>query len=210
MGGLSLSITLIIIIITSIVSIIAMQSRTLLELLLNKPYRVQHNKEIWRLLTSGFIHGGWMHLIFNMFVLYFFGRNTEYGFVELFGSQSSVIFVLFYLVAIVVSDFPTFLKHRNNPRYGSLGASGATSAVLYSSILMFPSETIYLYGIPIAAPIFAILYIAYTIYMGRRGGDNINHSAHLWGALFGLAFPLIFKPSLGPQFFESIKNLIGF
>jgi membrane associated rhomboid family serine protease len=136
-----------------------------------------------------------------MFTLYFFGSTVEW---RLGGG----LFLILYLVGIVVSDVPTYLKNRKNPYYNSLGASGGVSAVVFASILFRPLAPLYLMFIPIPIPgfIFGGLYMLYSYYQAKRGGDYINHDAHLYGALFGLAFSILAVPSALPNFLAQIST----
>jgi len=170
------------------------------------PNAIRNQNQYFRFITSGFIHSNWMHLLFNMFTFYFFGGKVEAIFNYIFGSNGSLIFVVFYLAAIVISDLPTFFKHSKNPYYNSLGASGGVSAVLFCSILYDPISLIYVYFIPVPGFLLGILYIIYSIRAGKRMGDNINHDAHLYGALFGIAFAIIASPSVVPAFFQQLLN----
>ena len=185
--------------VTVLVSWRAFNDRRLLERLILWPPAISRNKEYDRLLTHGFIHADGMHLLFNMVTLYFFGRALEGWFVQRIGIPG---YALFYLSAIVVAILPTYLRHRNDPNYRSLGASGAVSAVLFSYILLDPWSGIYLFLIPIPIPAFVFggLYLGYTIWMDRRGGGNINHSAHLWGALYGMLFTVVLDPGVATTF----------
>lgn len=192
-----------IIIITVIISIAAWQSRPLLERLIFYPPAVQRG-QYDRLLTHGFIHADGMHLLFNMFTLYFFGRAIERFYINKFGSLG---FVAFYVLAIVVAIIPSYLRHKNNARYRSLGASGAVSAVLFAYILFAPWSTLYLFAIvPIPAIVFAIAYVGYSIWADRQHGGNINHSAHLFGAVFGVVATIIIEPSIVLYFIEKLLN----
>lgn len=145
-----------------------------------------------------------MHLFFNMFTLYFFGRVIERFYITQFGSLG---FVGFYVLAVVAAIIPTYLKNQHNPHYLSLGASGAVSAVLFSFVLFAPWETLYFFGIlPIPAIVFAILYTAYSIYADRRGTGNTNHSAHLFGAAFGVVATVAIEPKLILHFISALLN----
>lgn len=202
-----MSITLLIIIVTVVTSLYS-QNKGLLSKYVMNPYQVFHRKEYWRMITSGFIHSGYIHLGFNMFTLYFFGNVVEQIFKYILGnSTGSVVFILFYLIAIVISDLPTAFKNRNNPGYNSLGASGAVSAMVFGSILFMPLNEICLYAI-FCLPGFILggLYVIYSYYSGRSLSDNINHEAHLYGALFGVIFSLIVYPEAAPQFFRQIST----
>ncbi|WP_049237127.1 rhomboid family intramembrane serine protease [Moraxella canis] len=195
--------TTVIIIITVIVSIAAWQSRPLLERLIFYPPAVNKG-QYDRLLTHGFIHADGMHLLFNMFTLYFFGSVIERFYINKFGNLG---FVAFYVLAIIVAILPTYARNKNNPRYSSLGASGAVSAVLFAYILFAPWNTLYLFAVlPIPAIVFAIAYVAYSIWADRRGGGNINHSAHLFGAVFGVVATIAIEPGIIFHFLNRLLN----
>ena len=183
--------TLIIILVTCAVSFLAFKNEKLISDLILWPPAIKRGRQYYRLVTYGFIHADGMHLLFNMITLYFFGRLIE-QFVG--GYIGTLGFVLFYLSAIVVSILPTYMKNVDNPNYRSLGASGAVSAVLFAFVLLQPWATIIIFVIPCPAIIYAVLYVAYSIYMDRRGTDNINHSAHLWGAAYGVLFLAAMEP----------------
>lgn len=199
-----MSVTIILIAITVGMTLYAWNRPAVMHRWMLNPSAIAGRNEYFRFLTSGFIHSNWMHLLFNMITFYFFGRNVENIFYNVFGSIGSLIFVAFYIFAIVISDIPTFLKNRQNPYYNSLGASGGVSAVLFCSILYFPLATIYLYFIPIPGFILGILYIFYSVKAGKSMGDNINHDAHLYGALFGIGFTILVDPGVVPAFFEQM------
>lgn len=203
-----MSITLIIIVITVLISVAAWNNYNLMDRLIMNPYRVASRGEYYRLITSGFLHADWGHLFFNMLSFYFFGGFIEQLFNYLFASSGPVYLVGFYLAAILVSDIPTLLKHRNDPGYNSLGASGGVSAIIFAAILFRPLTPIYLFFIPIGIPgfIFGPLYLAYSYYESRRGAGNINHDAHFYGALFGILFMVIVYPQVLPDFFEQIAG----
>lgn len=195
--------TLIIIIITSLISISAFNNRLLTEKLILWPRFMDRPGEYYRLLTSGFIHADWMHLIFNMFTLYWFGTNIEALFTQL-GVRG--LFVVMYLTAIIVSSLPSFLKNRNNSHYRSLGASGGVAAALFATIYYAPWATIYIYFIPVPSIIFAVLYLGYSAYMSRKGADNVNHGAHLWGSVYGFAFSFMLDPTHGKYFIDQLTH----
>ena len=198
-------ITLALVAVTVLVSWQAWERPKLMDRLILWPPAIDRQQQYDRLLTHGFIHADGMHLIFNMVTLYSFGGLME-GY---FGARiGSVGFLLFYLSAVVVAILPTFMRHRHDARHRSLGASGAVSAVLFASILLDPWSGIYLFFIPIPVPafVFAGLYIWYSIWMEKRGGDNINHSAHLWGALYGVMFTLLQQPALAPHFLQRLVS----
>jgi membrane associated rhomboid family serine protease len=202
--------TLIIIIITSIISILSFYSDNLMSHLTFNPYQVYHRKELWRLLTHGFLHADWVHLIVNMIVLYSFGKNVEAWInqlrIEHYINSPVLTYLLLYLGGVIVSTLPTLFKHRNNYMYNSVGASGAVSAIVFTSIFFSPLQKIYFFGaIPIPGIIFAILYLVYSSYMSRRGKDNINHDAHFAGAIFGFIFPVLIDFDLVSHFIKSFS-----
>ena len=185
-------VTLIIIAITCVVSFMAFNNSRLMNELILWPPAIQRQREYYRLVTYGFLHADFSHLFVNMLTLYFFGRVMEQYYTYTLGMFG---FALFYLGGLIVSILPTYLGNRNNASYRSLGASGAVSAVLFASILFQPWAKIYLYfAIPIPAILYAVLYVLYSVYMDRRGQGNINHSAHLWGAAYGVAFTVMVQP----------------
>ncbi|MVM33376.1 rhomboid family intramembrane serine protease [Spirosoma sp. HMF4905] len=203
-----MSITIIIIVVTVLVSVLAWRDYSLMDRFIMNPYRIASRGEYYRLITSGFLHADWGHLLFNMISFYFFASFIEQLFYYLFAGSGAVYLVGFYLAAILVSDIPTFLKHRNDPGYNSLGASGGVSAIIFAAILFRPLTPISLFFLPIGIPgfIFGPLYLAYSYYEARRGGSNINHDAHFYGALFGIVFMIIVYPQVLPDFFEQIAG----
>jgi membrane associated rhomboid family serine protease len=207
-----MSITLLIILVTVAVSFYAWNNETVMNGWILNPYQVMRRGQYYRLLTSGFLHADTGHLIFNMFALYSFGSYIERLFGGLFGSSGAVVLLVFYLVAIAVSDLPTLFKHQNDPGYNSLGASGGVSAILFASILYNPLTKLSLFFIPIGIPgfIFGGLYLAYSYYESRRGQGRINHDAHLYGALFGIVFLIVVYPAVVPSFVQQIQSWRGF
>ena len=195
--------TFVLIAVTVVVSWLAFERPALLERLILWPPAIDRKKQYDRLLTHGFIHADWTHLLFNMITLYFFGRLIERVIGGLIGPLG---FVLFYLSAIVIAILPTYVRHRHDPTYRSLGASGAVSAVLFAFILLQPWAIIGVFFLPMPAILYAVAYVAYSIWMDRRGGDNINHSAHLSGALYGVLFMLVMEPRIGPYFLQQLMS----
>ncbi|OOR92469.1 rhomboid family intramembrane serine protease [Moraxella caviae] len=193
-----------IIIITVLISLAAWQNPKIMGRLIFDPIRVNRYKQFDRFVTHGFVHADGMHLLFNMFTLYFFGRVIERFYIERFGSLG---FVIFYVLAIIVAMIPTYLKHKHNSRYLSLGASGGVSAVLFAFVLFAPWQTLYFFGVlPIPAIVFAVLYTAYSVYAERRGTGSTNHSAHLFGAAFGVVASIIIEPTLVLHFINALLN----
>lgn len=206
-----MSITLIIIIITAAISIYAFERREIMSKLIFNPYVVNVRKEWYRFFSHGLIHADYTHLAVNMWVLYIFGKNVEFLYNIHYGSLGTIAFILMYVSAIGIASISTYVKHKADPGYNSLGASGATSAVVYASIMLNPMGGIGLLFIPIYIPafLFGILYLVYSSYMGRRGGDYINHEAHFYGAVFGFLYTLLLKPQLGLDFIKQIQDYIG-
>ena len=203
----SSSVTLILVVLNVIATLYAWNNPAIMQKWILNPYQVWHRRQLYRVITSGFIHANWMHLIFNMIALYSFGEVVEYYFGSLFTGMGSVYFILMYVLALVVSDLSTLYKYRDIPNYNSLGASGAVSAVVFSSIIFDPWAQIYLWFIPVPGIILGVLFIAYSYMGGRRVlGDNINHEAHLFGALFGFIFTFLLEPNLILYFFEMLKQ----
>lgn len=195
--------TLILIAVTVLVSWLAFNNPRLLERLILWPPAIARQHQYDRLITHGFIHADLQHLLFNMITLYFFGRLVEQWYVPYIGQAG---FILFYLSALVVAILPTYLQHRQDPSYRSLGASGAVSAVLFTFILVQPWSLIFVFFIPVPAIVYGVMYVGYSIWMDRRGGDNINHSAHLWGAGYGVLFTLLMEPRVGPAFLQRLLH----
>lgn len=197
---------ILIIIVTVAVSILAWQRRDLYEKLNFYPYDIFHNKTYYRFASYGLLHGDWMHLGINMFVLFSFGNNMLKTYSILFGTKGYLYFILLYVGGLVFSVLYSFNKHKDNYYYHAIGASGAVSAVLFSSILYFPMSKIYLFLIPIGIPafLFGILYIAFEVYMNKRGQDNIGHDVHVAGAVFGLLFNILLNPSVVLRFISQI------
>jgi membrane associated rhomboid family serine protease len=195
--------TLAIIAVTCVVSFLALNKPRLMDDLILWPPAIQRQREYHRLITYGLVHADFGHLLFNMLTLFFFGRLMEQFYAAQLGRLG---FLLFYLGGLLVSILPTYLKNRHNPRYRSLGASGAVSAVLFSFILLAPWSQIIVLVVPMPAIIYAVLYIGYSIYMDRAGRDNINHSAHLWGAAYGVAFTLLIEPRVLAHFLAELAQ----
>ena len=202
MQPLQLSVTLILIAVTCVVSYLAWQSPRWMSRLLLWPPAVARG-EWYRLLSYGFVHADGQHLLFNMITLYFFGGLIERAYSAYLGP---IGFAAFYLGGLLVSILPSYLKHRRDPNYRSLGASGAVSAVLFAFILIQPWALIIVFVIPVPAIIYAGLYVGYSIWMQKRGGDNINHIAHLAGAAYGVIFSLIMEPRILGLFLSQLVD----
>jgi membrane associated rhomboid family serine protease len=168
------------------------------------PYQVVHEKKWYQLLSHGFLHADLSHLAFNMITLYFFGPVLE----QVLGSG---LFLVLYIVGLVLSSISTVIKHKDNPNYASLGASGAVEAVIFGFIILYPLEKIYLFFIPIGIPafIFGFLFMAYSIYAGKQQKGRINHDAHIGGAIWGIIFTILAVPNSIANFIEQIKYLFS-
>lgn len=196
--------TLVIIIMTMIVSLLAWQSPAFLNRLVFDPLMVKKG-QIDRFITYGFIHAHGWHLFFNMFTLFFFGRAIERLYIAKFGYLG---FLGFYVAAIIFSVLPDFIKSGNgHTRTVLLGASGGVSAVLFAFVLLAPWQLIYFFAIiPVPAIVFAILYVAYSIYAYKKGNDNIGHLAHMAGAVFGVVATIAIEPALLLHFIGELLN----
>ena len=196
-------ITLAIIAVTCVVSFLAFNKPKLMDDLILWPPAIQRHREYHRLVTYGLVHADFGHLLFNMLTLFFFGRAIENVYAQELGRFG---FLLFYIGGLVVSILPTYIKNRRNPNYHSLGASGAVSAALFAFILFAPWARIIVFVLPMPAILYAVLYVGYSIYMDRAGRDNINHSAHLWGAAYGVIFTLLIKQGLFTYFLAQLVH----
>lgn len=164
------------------------------------PYTVYRKQRVYTVITNGLIHNDWMHLLFNMFSYYFFAFNLELK----IGHWQ---FGLLYIASLILSDLPTLYKHKNDYQYYCLGASGAVSAVIFGSILYYPVATMYIMPLPFGIPavIFGFLYLIYCNYASKYARDNVNHDAHLYGALSGLLITVILNPQVFPEFISQIS-----
>jgi membrane associated rhomboid family serine protease len=192
------------VVVTGIVSFLAFNNQQLSDKLILWPRAMHKPEEYYRLLTSGFIHGDIAHLLFNMISLFFVGSYVEQVF-AMFSNKN--LYLLLYLGGIVVASLPSFVKHRNDPYYRSLGASGGVSAVIFSLVYLAPWVRLSIFFLPMPGIVFAVLYVVYSIYMSRRGQGPVNHDAHLWGALFGFVFTFICDPTHGFLFISQLTEV---
>ena len=204
-----MSLTLIIIIITVALSLMANNNSELYAKMVFNPYLVVQRKEWHRLVTHAFIHDNTniFHLVFNMYVLYSFGNAVETFLAYHLGTKAFLFYIFIYFGGIMASSIPSIIKHKNNVNYNSVGASGAVSAVLFSAIAFMPLQGgIGILFLPFSLPpiVFGILYIAYEMYMNKRGGSNVAHDAHIGGAIYGFIFTLLFIPGVFTNFFSQI------
>ncbi len=202
-----MTITVLLIAITVTISFYIFSHPGLQARLMMNPYNISHNHQYYRFLTSGFIHINHVHLLMNMISFYFLGTAVEQVFIYLFGSSGTVYYVALYLMAIAASDIPTYFKQKNNPGYNSLGASGGVAAVVFAFILFQPMQYICLFfALCMPGFILGTLYIAYSWYQGKKSRDNINHDAHLFGALFGLLFCVVIYPASVGNFLRQVMD----
>jgi len=196
-----MSVAVLLLLVMFVLSVIAFEKPTLKENLLLHPYRVVREKRYFTLLTSGFVHNDWLHLIFNAVTFYFFAIPLE----QIVGVE---FFLVIYFGSMLASSFPDVVMAWRNPSFRTLGASGAISGAMFAFILHAPSSKISLFLLPVGipAPIFALLYLAYTYYASKQGLDNINHNAHLWGALAGLGITIFLNPSVLSDFISYYLN----
>jgi membrane associated rhomboid family serine protease len=205
-----MSLTLLLIALTAVSSYMAFQRRAWMGEALLVPSLMRGGGQWHRLLTHAFIHRDWVHAGVNLFVLWMFGEVVEEQFRWRFGTFGPLAYTGLYLGGILASSLPIYAKRREDPGYAALGASGAVSAVVFSYIVFFPLERICLYFVLcLPSALAGLLYLAYSSYMDRRGGTGIAHDAHLYGALWGLAFPLALRPGLAGEFLEQLGLPVG-
>lgn len=198
-------ITYLILGITVVVSFICFGNQTLAMKLALSPYQVIHRKEWYRVITHGFVHADMTHLLVNMFTFWSFGIYMEqyYQYVGL-GKWG---FLLLYFGGMLFSSSFDLAKQKDNPYYLSIGASGAVSAVLFSSIFFDPWGKIYFFALlPIPGILFGVVYLLYCQYMAKQASDHINHNAHFLGALFGFLLPALLNPSLVKLFVGALMG----
>lgn len=214
-----LSTSILLIIATVVFSLAAFERGSIMPESLQRPewmaklrfnaYLVWQKRQYYRMLSYGLIHADYWHLLFNMLTLYFFGDFVESCFIVVLGAQAGTItYIIMYVTALAVSTSVDLVRHKDNPGYNAVGASGAISAVIFAAIFFNPTMRISLLFIPIPTPgwLFGILYLAYCFYMDKRGMDNIGHSAHFVGAVYGFIFPLLIRPSLIDVFLKQLFN----
>lgn len=197
---LSFSAATIIFIVTIATSLIGLfAAPKLIDRSLFRPYWFLRRRQYDTILSSGFVHADLLHLIFNMMTFYFFGFLLE-------SAIGSTQFLLLYFAGLLISHGGTYIKHKRNPEYACLGASGAISAVLFASIVLFPENSLIVFPIPlpIPAPLFGIGYLAYTWYAARNPHGRVNHDAHLSGAITGLVYVAVVAPGAYQHLFSSL------
>lgn len=203
-----MSITLSIVIITAVVSFTALSNQKIIDDLIFTPPAIAYRKQWYRFFTCALIHADIGHLLFNMYTLYIFGGMVEAQFQYVFGSRGPLLYLALYVVSQAICLIPTYLKHKNNYTYKSLGASGAVSAIVFAGIVVNPTLPLGIIFLPFRLPgyVFGLIYLVITAVLDRRGGGYINHSAHLWGALAGIVLLLIFGYLFSP--YDLVQNFI--
>jgi membrane associated rhomboid family serine protease len=194
-----MSITIVIIIITAVISFMAFSNHDLMDKLIFYAPDIAQRKQWYRFFSCGLIHADFGHLAFNMYSFYLFGSIAERDFIQIFDSSGKLLYLVMYVSALAVCLVPSYIKHKDNYYYRSLGASGAVSAV----ILLEPLNGVGIIFIPslsIPGFVFGPLFLIITAYLDKRGGGNINHSAHLWGALYGIVFLIVMSLALHTGF----------
>ena len=201
------TITIVILLLTCIISFTAFSNAKVMEDFIFYPPAIDRENQWYRFVSSGFIHADFMHLAFNMYTFYMFGDIVEKTFLDIFGNSGKIFYILLYISSLIVCLLPTYLQHKDNFYYRSLGASGAVSAVIFVGIFLYPTMGMGLFPIPFHIPafIFGPLYLGISAYLAKRGQGNINHSAHIWGALYGVVFLIITC-----QFFTNFRPIENF
>lgn len=209
---MELSLTLIIIIITVAVSYFGFRRIDLINTLKHSPFLEVNKNEWYRIITSGFVHADWIHLGVNMYVLYEFGRIVELYFLQLFGSNGRLIYLVMYLLAIMAGALPSLIKEKGNMSYGAIGASGAVSAVVFIYMMMAPWSMLgIMFIIPMPAILAGVAFLWYSSWADKRdvrsfSGRPVGHMAHFYGAVFGMVFVAILEPAVLINFFTQLIN----
>lgn len=193
---MDITITLVIVVLTVVVSLMGFNNSKIIDNLIFYGPAIAQRNQYYRFITCGLIHADFMHLAFNMLALYSFGVILERQFFaspQIFGREAGVYYLMLYVGGLIVSSMPDYFKHRDNYYFRSLGASGAVSAVIFSCIVLYPRLPISLFFLPgIPGWLFGLLYMIISAYLNKQGGGNINHGAHLWGAVYGIVFTVLF------------------
>jgi len=197
-----MSVTLFLIILTILVSFTAFRNSLMFGRMKFNAYEISKRRLFYRFFSYGLLHVDWMHLLVNMLVLFSFGSLVENILVSEFDVKGRFFFLMLYVSSLLVSVLPAYFKHRKNYYYNSVGASGAVSAVLFASIILRPEGSVFMLFIPIPIPafIFGMFYLVYSVYMAKRGNDNVGHDVHFWGAIYGIVFITLINPDFLLEF----------
>lgn len=202
-----MSIHYIIILLIVITSMVGFSRSEVLDKYMFNAYRIVRKREYVRLVSHGFLHADWSHLLINMFVMWSFGTVLIRYFNYFFDGRGNLLFIVLFFSSLIISSLYSLGKEKDNPYYNSLGASGAVSAILFASIFFDPWGKIYLFAIvPIPGILFGVLYVIYERYSMAQKGDSIAHDAHFYGAVYGFLFSIIFNPKLFYLFLERFKT----
>jgi membrane associated rhomboid family serine protease len=203
-----MSISIVILILTCIVSFVAFSNPDIMLKLRFNAYQIKNQNQGYRFFSYGLVHADTLHLFVNMYVLYSFGQWVEFFFDQYFQEKASLYFILLYVGALFASVIPSFEKHKNHAYYNAVGASGAISAIVFSSILFDPLAPMGLLFIPIHFPaiVFGIAYLIYSYYMAQKANDNIGHDAHFFGALFGVMFTIVLNKNIAVNLYYQLME----
>lgn len=206
-----MTITSVLAILICIVSLYAFSNPEIIQKYKHYPYYEKRKNQYYRMVTSGFLHGGWWHLLINVFVFWEFGKIAEKVYIELFGNQiGSILYVILFFLTIIVADLPTYFKYKDNYSYASIGASGVVSGIVFIYILVAPWRMLYLYGIiPIPAIVGGVAYLGYSQWAAKNSSAPIDHDAHIYGALFGVLFTVLLAPELLSIFWQKFIGILG-
>ncbi len=201
-----ITVTIAILALTCVISFSAFSNEKIVNDLIFYPPAIANQNQWYRFVTCGFIHADLMHLAFNMYSFYLFGNMVERAFVTVFDEKGKLLYAVMYLLALVACLIPTYIKNKDNYHYRSLGASGAVSAVIFAGIFLYPTLGMGIFPFPFHIPgfVFGPLYLIISAYLAKKGHGNINHSAHIWGAVFGIVFLVIITRFLSD--FNPIEN----
>ena len=210
-----ITITIIIILLTAVISFTAFSNEKVMDDLIFYPPSITNQNQWYRFVTSGFIHADIMHLVFNMYSFYLFGDIVEKSFGFIYGESGKFIYIILYLTALIISILPTYFNHQKDYYYRSLGASGAVSAIIFVGIFLYPTMGMGIFPIPFHIPgfVFGPLYLGISYYLANKGQGNINHSAHIWGAVYGIVFLIITAGFLSnmnvfENFYKEVTNYL--
>jgi len=187
-------VTYLLIFITSLISIYSFNKPDVKNQLLFSPYRYVNDKKRWIIISHAFIHADFLHLFFNLYVLFIFGPSLE-NYFNITSELGFIYFLSIYILGIIFSTIPSIIKHQQNPNYFSLGASGAVSSIVFAYIIVYPLRElglIILPGIWIPGFIFGTIYLISEHYLSKKQYSNIAHDAHISGAIFGIIFVLLY------------------
>lgn len=225
---MTLNVTLLLIIATVITSIAAFNNQNVMDKLIFYPPAVSKRNEWYRFFSCGLIHLNVPHLVFNMYALYLFGTGQDYidisglkqntgvesFFVDVFGPTGYFLYFIMYAGAVGICLLPTYNKNKENYYYKSLGASGGVSAVVFANIVLDPINGIGLIFIPvfIAGFLFGLIYLLISYQLDKSNNKTVNHSAHIWGSVFGVIFiigmcEVTGKYPLLTEFIGHIRNI---